>query len=188
MGTTSTSPSGERSHISSNATFDPGRAFDRTIGVLGVDLGAFVGLLQRDRAQLAVEVKTPGVVRADQRAAGIALLIAKQLHTAMRAAVVQHVDLAVLAAHHGHWLAADLHRVVVARLGHLTLVSTVDPGLLENTVHFEVENRLIGVYAAMNPVGFDQLGDVQGVSIFDCHLNPQFSYSLIQIIQDWRRT
>ena len=79
-----------------------------------------------------------------------------KLHAAVRAAVVEHADLAVHAAHHDHRLAADLHGDVVAGLFDLRLVAAIDPGLLPDVLHLPIEYLLIGVDGLMDAVGFDQ--------------------------------
>ena len=139
IGTTSTSPSGERSHMSSKAILasprnsverravggearedeaavavDARGALHAAVGVVARHARALVALGERDRAHAAVEVEAPGVVRADEGAAGVALEVADELHAAVRAAVVEHLHAPSALAHHDHRLAADRHRVVVA--------------------------------------------------------------------------
>ena len=126
---------GEAGEDEAAVAVDPRRALDVAVGVRLVHRRALVAARQRDGAHLAVEVEAPGVVRADEGAAGVALQVADELHAAVRAAVVQHVDGAVGGAHHHHRLAADRHRVVVAGVRDLRLVAAVDPDLLEDVLH-----------------------------------------------------
>ena len=181
IGTTSTSPTGERSHMSSKAMLrfaeefrqaravggqagedeaavavDARRALHAAVGVVARHARAFVARGQRDRAHVAVEVEAPGVVRADEGAAGVALQVAHQLHAAVRAAVVEHLHAAVLLPHHDHRLAADGHGVVVAGFGHLRLVAAVDPGAFPDLLHLAIEDLLVGVDRLVHAVGFDE--------------------------------
>ncbi len=93
---------------------DAGGALHAAVGVVAGHPRALVALGERDRAHAAVEVEAPGVVRADEGAAGVALEVADDLHAAVRAAVVEHLHAHVGLADHDHRLAPDRHRVVVA--------------------------------------------------------------------------
>jgi hypothetical protein len=131
--------------------------FHAAVRVVARHARALVALGQRDRAHVAVEVKTPGVVGADESAAHVALQITDQLHAAMRTPVVQHLHAAIGLAHHDHRLAADRHRVVVTSRGHLRLVAAINPGALPDLFHLGIEDRLVGVNALVHAVGFDEL-------------------------------
>ena len=135
----------------------PRRGLHREFRVVAGHARALVTLGQRNALHLAVEVKAPGVVGADEGAAGIALEVAAQLHAAVRAAVVQHPHLHVLAAHHDHRLAADGHGRVVAGLFHLRLVAAIDPDLLEDVLDLALENVRVGIDQAVHAVGLDEL-------------------------------
>ena len=152
---------------------DPRRALQVAVGVALVHARALVALGQRDRADLAVEVVAPRVVAADERVAGVALQVAHQLHAAVRAAVVQHVNAAVGVAHHHHRLAADVHRDVVAGVRDLRLVAAVDPHTLEDALHLAVEDLLVGVHALVHAVRLDTARDVEPGVLF------QHEYSLL---------
>jgi len=90
------------------------------VGIVAGPTGAGVaGLHHRDGAQLAVVVESPGMVGAAEEFARIAAPVAAHHRAPVRATIVEHVHFAVLAAHHEHRLAADLRRVVIARLRHL---------------------------------------------------------------------
>src|SRR5205085_7019574 len=128
--------------------------------VLAVTRAGVAGFHHRYGAQLAVVVERPGVVRAAEELARLALAVAAHHVAAVRAAVVEHVNFAVRAAHHEHRLAADLHRVVVAGLRHLALVPAVDPHALVDALHLECENLRIGVHLAPHAIGFDALGKI----------------------------
>ena len=139
---------------------DACRALHAAVGVVARHPRAFVALGERDRAHRAVEVEAPRVVRADEGAAGVPLQVADQLRAAVRAAVVEHVHLAVLTAHHDHRLAADLHGVVVAGLRHLRLVAAVDPDAFPDLLHLDVEDLPVGVDRLVDTVGFDKCADI----------------------------
>jgi hypothetical protein len=144
---------------------DPCRGLHAAVGVVGREPRAVVALHQRDRAHAPVEVEGPRVVRADERLPGVALLVAAELDAAVRAAVVEHADRAVLVAHHHHRLAADLQGPVVADVRHLRRVAAVDPGLLPDVRHLELEEGGVGVDAAVDAVGFDERGRVHGTGL-----------------------
>src|SRR5215471_18546452 len=123
FGTTSTLPSGERSQMSSNATFGSEAreheaaivlharcALHVAVGVVAPPARALVARLHhRDVLQRAVEMERPRVVRAAEELAGVPAAVAAHHRAAVRAAVVEHVHASVLRAHHDHRLAADLH-------------------------------------------------------------------------------
>ena len=139
---------------------DAGGALHAAVGVVLGHARAFVALGERDRAHAAVEMEAPGVVRADEGAAGVALEVADDLHAAVRAAVVEHLHAHVGLADHDHRLAADRHRVVVARFRHLRLVAAVDPDALPDALHLAVEDLLVGVDGLVDTVGFDECTDI----------------------------
>ena len=130
------------------------------VGARHVEPRAFIALDGGDAFETAVELEHPGVVGAAEQLARIALARGADLRAAMRAAVVQHVDLAVPVARHQHRLAADAGEIVVARVLHLALVADIDPQLFEDPLHFKIEDPGIHIGFAMHPVGLDQGGDV----------------------------
>src|SRR5260370_7700578 len=129
-----------------------------------------MALGERDRLAAAGVVELPGMVGADDALADIAASAAVEHGAAMRAAVVEHAHRAVGMADHDHRLAADLHRPVVADSRHLALVPDIGPHLVEDALHFELENRRIGIDAAMNAIGLHRLGDIQPDIPFHPHL------------------
>ena len=62
----------------------------------------------------------------------------------MRAGIGQRVELAVLAAGDDDRLAADEDGQVVVDIGDLALVREVDPVALEDVLHLELEQLLVG--------------------------------------------
>ena len=92
--------------------------------------------------------------------ADIASLIATQLDAAVRTAIVQDVDPAVLAAHHEHRLAADRECLIIADLRHLTVVAAVHPDSLEDLGHLAVEDLLICVDQSVHAIRLYQLVDI----------------------------
>src|SRR5262245_60444639 len=101
------------------------------------------------------------MVGADDALADIAAAVAIEHGAAMRTAVVEDAHRAVGMADHDHRLAADLHRPVVADPRHLTLVPDIGPHLVEDTLHLELEDRRVGIDAAVNTIGLHRLGDIQ---------------------------
>src|SRR5262249_19059854 len=128
---------------------------------------ALIALVERDRLAAAVGVELPGMIRADDALADVAAAVAVQHVAAVRAAVVEHAHRAVGMADHDHRLATDLYRPVVADLRHLALVPEIGPHLVEDALHLELENRRIGIDAAVNAIGLHRLGDIQ--ADIDCH-------------------
>ena len=131
------------------------------VGVARREARPLIALVERDRLAAAVGVELPGMVGADDALADIAAAVAVEHGAAMRAAVVEHAHRAVGMAHHDHRLAADLHRPVVADIRHLALVPDIGPHLVEDVLHLELENRRIGIDAAVNAIGLHRLGDIQ---------------------------
>src|SRR5678815_3666162 len=81
---------------------------------------------QRNALQLAVECKVPLMVRARERI-DLALVLPADARAAMRAAVLEHRDVAVGLAHDDHLALADPAALVRARLGHLAVERHVVP-------------------------------------------------------------
>src|SRR5215468_904275 len=107
------------------------------------------------------------MVGADDALADIAAAVAVQHVAAMRAAVVEHAHRAIGMADHDHRLAADLHRPVVADVLHLAFVPDIGPHLVEDAFHLELENRRVGIDAAVNTIGLHRLGNIQ--ADIGCH-------------------
>jgi hypothetical protein len=93
---------------------DLGCRFHGTVRIVRRHTGSIVTVRQGDALDTAIQMKRPRVVRAYECGAGVALTVAAQLYTTMRASVVQDADLAVSATNHDHRLAANLHGGVVA--------------------------------------------------------------------------
>ena len=111
-------------------------------------LAEHVGLIG-DAAQFAGVRIGPAVV-ATAVVRGIALVGTAERHPAVAAGVEEHPNLAVLAAGHDDLVAAHLARDVVARLGDLTLVREVLPAVLEDAIHLEEEDVLVGPRSAQH--------------------------------------
>ena len=133
---------------------DPRRALH--VLVVAFECCVFIAARQRHRLVRAVVVEAPGVIRAGERVAGVAVACAADLRAAVGAAVVEDVDRPILAPHHDHRLPADLEGPEVARLLHLRLVAGVDPAALEDPLDLQVEDVLVGVAEPVHPVGLDQ--------------------------------
>ena len=142
LGTTSTSPSGARSHMSSKAMLrfargTPSASGRRRPGWRRRSRGSSrrappasccsrgcrapsacprSPLHHRDVSQPAVVVEGPGVVRAAEELAGVAVAVAARSCCRGAGSGCRARARCRPAAHHEHRLAADLHRVVVARL------------------------------------------------------------------------
>ncbi|MNS44366.1 hypothetical protein D3C72_768080 [compost metagenome] len=109
---------------------------------------------------LAVEFEGPGVIRAAEKFADTAVTVGHQFGALVRAAVVQHADLLVGAAHHDHVLIANARGVIVAGVLHLAYMADVDPGVAVDTLHFQLEQGRVGVDALVNAVLADQGSDL----------------------------
>jgi hypothetical protein len=124
---------------------------------------AVVAALERDRAQAAVGVVGPGVVRAAEEPAGVAGRCADDARALVRAAVHQDADAAVVVADRDQRPAGDLDRDVVARVRQLALVADVAPGVGEEVLLLEREDLGVDVEVAVDAVGLDQGADRVGV-------------------------
>src|SRR6266581_5108324 len=85
--------------------------------------------------------------------AGIALVVGDHERAAMRALVMNDPDFALGIAHQHDRLAADKSADVVAGIFHLAFMADVNPSRPEYPLHFEFEDRRIGVEPAMHPAG-----------------------------------
>ena len=124
---------------------------------------ALVAALERDRAQAAVGVVGPGVVRAAEELAGVAGRRADDARALVRAAVHQDANAAVVVADRDQRPAGDLDRDVVARVRHLALVADVAPGVGEEVLLLEREDLGVDVEVAVDAVGLDQGADRVGI-------------------------
>ena len=124
---------------------------------------ALVAALERDRAQAAVGVVGPGVVRAAEELAGVAGRRADDARALVRAAVHQDANAAVVVADRDQRPAGDLDRDVVARVRQLALVADVAPGVGEEVLLLEREDLGVDVEVAVDAVGLDQGADRVGV-------------------------
>ena len=90
--------------------------------------------------QAAVIGKGPGVERTGE-GARVALFVGADLVAAVRAAVEQQIDLALLVARHDHGLRADRLDDVVVRRRHLALVADIDPGAVPDVLQLGFEEQ-----------------------------------------------
>ena len=95
-----------------------------------------------------------------QREMAIALRVST---TATRIEKLRRLEAAVLDHHDAITgaLAADLHRVIVARLRHLRFVAAVDPHGFVDALHLALENFLVGINLLADPVRLDQLRKIR---------------------------
>src|SRR5262249_26029089 len=77
--------------------------------------------------EIAFEVVGPLVVRADELL-GVAAQLATELGGAMRAAVLEHIDAAVVGARHHHGRGPDIGSDEIARLRHFAFERDIIPG------------------------------------------------------------
>ena len=112
---------------------------------------AGVGGVVLDLQQLAAVVEGPAVEGAGEVGA-VALLVPAQDRAAVRAGVGQRVELALLVARDHHRLAPDVDAQVVVDVGDLALVGQVDPVALEDVLHLEIEQLLVGEGGAIQPI------------------------------------
>lgn len=107
-----------------------------------------VGIL--DLQQGPVVAERPAVERARQGHPVVGLAPADH-GAAVCARIDQAVQVAVLVAGDDDGLAADVGGEVVARIRHLALVGEVDPVALEDVLHLEFEDVLVGEDAPVGP-------------------------------------
>src|SRR5882757_192755 len=88
--------------------------------------------------------------------ARVTLVVGTDLVAAMRAAVEQQIDPALLVPGHDDGLRTDRLDDVVVRLRHLALVHDIDPGTVPDVLQFGFEDRGIAVERAMDSVRPDQ--------------------------------
>ena len=81
----------------------------------------------------------------------------------MRAAIVKNINPGIRATHHDHGLTSDLHRYIVAGGSDLGFMSAVDPDLFPDALDLPIEQRLIGVDAAVDAVWLDKIRNRQDV-------------------------
>ena len=119
----------------------------------------FVALRQRDALDPAVEMKTPGVIGTHETRSRVARRGAAQLHPAVRAAIVKHVDAAGPVTDHDHRLTSYLKSVEIAGCLDLRLVSAIHPDFLEDFLDLVIEYFLIRINGAVNAIRLNQLSD-----------------------------
>src|SRR5258705_10761285 len=93
--------------------------------------------------------------------ARVALVIGTDLVAAMRTAIEQQIDLALLVAGHDDGLRADRLDHEVVRLRHLALVPDIDPGAVPDVLQLSFEDRGIAVERAVYPVRPDQFAPLR---------------------------
>lgn len=76
--------------------------------------------------------------------------------TAVRAAVVQHVNRAVGMAHHQYRPGGQACGEVVAGLGHLARMAHIQPRTRPQALHFQREDRGVHVDVAVDLIGLDE--------------------------------
>ena len=113
----------------------------RALLVEALRVGAVAAVL--DLEQLAAVAERPAVERAGERGAVVRLASA-QHGPAVRAGVDDAVQLLILVPGDHDGGAADVGRVVVADVRDLRLVGQVDPVPLEDVLHLELEDLLVG--------------------------------------------
>jgi len=122
------------------------------VGAVGVELlrvTAFLLVLRLQ--QLTVVAEGPAVKRAGKGRL-VAPFLAAQCGATMRASVEDGFQLAILGTGNDHRLATDSYCKVVTRLRDLALVGQVNPVALENILHLQIEQFLIGEDAAITLV------------------------------------
>jgi hypothetical protein len=102
-------------------------------------------------------MKGPSMVGANKRIASIATLVANQLNTSVRTAVVKHIDATRFVSHHDHGLTANIKSEVVARVLDLGLMAAIHPSRLKDVLHFKIKEVLICVNAFVDPIGLYKL-------------------------------
>ncbi|MNP05902.1 hypothetical protein D3C76_978650 [compost metagenome] len=128
---------------------------------LGLVEDVLVAVRIRQRAQLAVQAVGPAVVRAGE-AGGVALVLLAHGGATVPAAVLQHVDVVLLVAHHDHRTAADGGGLEVTGVAHFALVGDPHPGAVENLVQLDLEQRGVVVQRDIDAVALDQFVEAAG--------------------------
>jgi hypothetical protein len=129
--------------------------------------GLRIALLVRDRCQRTIRTKRPRVIGAGEQAARSAVDHAKP-RAAMRAAVVQHVDLPVVMTGDDDLLRGEPGADEIAGLLQLAFVRDIDPEPAEDALLLEREHCGVGVGAAVHMVGPNQAADVVCGEWFNC--------------------
>src|SRR5690606_5463460 len=127
----------------------------QVVAAVGVELLGVAGVAGiLDLQQLSVVAECPAVEGAREGRAVVGLATA-QHRTAVAARVDQAVQLAFLVAADDDGLAADVRGEVVTDVRDLALVGEVDPVALEDVLHLEFEDLLVGedVTADLVPPG-----------------------------------
>ena len=106
-------------------------------------------MLQRDRLQPPVEMIGPAVIAALEFV-GVALVGGDHHRAAMRALIVDDLQLPSASRTTMIGLRPIVRAEIVAGCLHLAFVADIDPGGAEDALDLERENRRIGVEAAMN--------------------------------------
>ena len=122
--------------------------------------GAFVAFFKGDCQQATVGFEGPGVVRAAEELAGVALSINGDLRAFVRTPVMQYMDLIVRVAYLNNRLTANLCGEVVTFVWGLALVSDKHPGVGKQVLHFQLINRLAGIYVTVYLMAVKQTVDV----------------------------
>ena len=155
----------ERRRLVGDADPDVAEPLADVRGAQAVLLPADVGHPGQVRGgdQLAVQIVGPGVVRALERALGLAAVRAAQPGAAVPADVEERARLPLAVTAEDQALPADLHGLEVARLGQLAAAGGAEPHLLEDPFLLLPEDLRGGV--GVPGQGSDQaLGDaVAGV-------------------------
>ncbi len=141
---------------------DPRGMLHVGVGIVRAEPRSLIALGQREAFERPIGVELPGVIGAGEGLVDMAVAIAADHRAAMRAAVIEHMDLAVAVAHHHHRLAADLDGVIVARLRHLRFMPAIDPDLVEDVVHLHREDGGVAVERMMDAVRLDKTRKVGG--------------------------
>ena len=141
---------------------DPRGTLDVRFWVAFAKPRILVTVRRRHSRQLTIEPELPGMVRADEQAAGIAFVFVAERGAPMRTSIVQDIDFAVGAAHEKHWLAADHEGDIIARIADLGYMTCIDPGLVEDILELLLKDYFIGVTAAMNAIGLHKRTSVRG--------------------------
>lgn len=87
------------------------------------------------------------------------------LGAAVRAAVEEDMHAAVAVTGHHHRLPPKLGREIVPGIRHLAGMTDEQPRAPENPLHLQFEHVRVGIDAAVDAAGLDQIGDRCGTSV-----------------------
>src|ERR1700723_3349694 len=103
-------------------------------------VGSFIAVRKCVTDKTAVISEGPGVERTGE-GPRVALVVGADLVAAMRTAIEQEVDPALLVPRHDDGLRTDRFGDVIVGIRHLALMADIDPGAIPDILQFGLEDR-----------------------------------------------